>query len=151
MKKCRVCKETKPLTEFNTNKARSDGYQTDCRKCRSLYNKKHYLKNKDKYKESSTRNRPARYIIHGLTEETYIQLLGKYDGRCHLCQVALVEVIDHDHDCCPGKQSCGKCVRGLLCTRCNTGIGRFKDDTTILQKAIEYLTTTKQAPSARQS
>lgn len=31
--------------------------------------------------------------------------------------------IDHDHRCCPGDVSCGKCVRGIVCSRCNTGIG----------------------------
>jgi 5-methylcytosine-specific restriction endonuclease McrA len=40
-------------------------------------------------------------------------------------------VIDHDHQ--TGK------VRGVLCNGCNNGLGRFKDNQTILRLAIEYL------------
>lgn len=47
--------------------------------------------------------------------------------------------IDHDRACCPGYKSCGKCVRGLLCTRCNTAIGSFRDDIELFNKAIAYV------------
>lgn len=39
--------------------------------------------------------------------------------------------VDHCHD--------KKKVRGMLCNNCNTGLGYFKDDTTRLQRAIDYL------------
>jgi hypothetical protein len=35
--------------------------------------------------------------------------------------------IDHDHSCCNrGARSCGKCIRGMLCTSCNTGLGQVE-------------------------
>lgn len=51
--------------------------------------------------------------------------------------------IDHDHSCCPGTKSCGKCVRGLLCARCNLGLGRFEDDVKLLYALTNYLNRTK--------
>ena len=40
-------------------------------------------------------------------------------------------VRDHDHDTGMGRK--------WICDSCNTGLGRFKDDITILETAIEYL------------
>jgi len=34
--------------------------------------------------------------------------------------------IDHDHQCCGGGGSCGKCVRGALCNRHNTALGGYE-------------------------
>lgn len=48
-------------------------------------------------------------------------------------------VIDHDHGCCSGKVSCGKCIRGVLCGPCNIGLGTFGDDIDRLERAIVYL------------
>ena len=42
--------------------------------------------------------------------------------------------VDHCHN--TGK------YRGLLCVTCNTGLGAFKDNVDLMQKAIEYLNET---------
>ena len=57
-------------------------------------------------------------------------------------------VIDHDHACCPGTRSCGKCVRGLLCNWCNRLLGMAFDNPAILAGAIQYLDETKMGQQA---
>lgn len=48
---------------------------------------------------------------------------------------------DHDHACCPKRgHSCGSCIRGILCRKCNLALGHFDDDIDRLRSAIDYLT-----------
>lgn len=61
---------------------------------------------------------------YGLTAEQYDAILESQGGGCAICGRGDIQfTVDHDHACCPGKRSCGKCVRGILCTRCNQAIG----------------------------
>ena len=66
----------------------------------------------------------------------YLQLLDKQKGCCAICGLHELEHngklhVDHNHE--TGK------VRGLLCTRCNTALGKFKESPTILESAVKYL------------
>lgn len=86
------------------------------------------------------------YGKYRLSLERYQELLEAQDGRCAICGVASpgdIRIdrfhVDHDHSCCPGKESCGKCVRGLLCRACNTALGNFRDDPNVLLGALTYL------------
>lgn len=81
---------------------------------------------------------------YGITLEQYHQMLEDQNYSCKICGLKESTYrkrlsIDHDHACCPGVKSCGKCIRGLLCHQCNAGLGSAKDDVKILQKMIEYL------------
>jgi hypothetical protein len=72
--------------------------------------------------------RPSKLRRYGLTPSLFDALLGYQGGRCAICRRtepggAGDFHVDHDHACCPGRRSCGRCVRGLLCARCNVGAG----------------------------
>lgn len=76
---------------------------------------------------------------YNLTPEAYQALVERYRGLCWLCRRNKGRQVDHDHKCCPGKTSCGKCVRGLLCGPCNKFLGHIRDNQEILVNGIQYL------------
>jgi hypothetical protein len=85
---------------------------------------------------------------HGLSVNDISTMLDGQDGRCAICKRVFRDetpCIDHDHRCCPGRKSCGKCVRGLLCSNCNSGIGMLGDSIDTLSCAIAYLAASNQA------
>jgi len=77
------------------------------------------------------------------TVDGFNALLASQGGGCAICGSTVPHGkgwhIDHNHACCPGRKSCGKCIRGILCQKCNAALGMFKDKVDILKKAIEYL------------
>jgi len=77
---------------------------------------------------------------YGVTLEWYRETLAKQNNVCAICKEPEKVVIrgkliampvDHCHE--TGK------ARGLLCTKCNRGIGLFSDSVDKLQSAIDYL------------
>lgn len=87
---------------------------------------------------------------YGLTVEQHDALLKKQGGVCAICRQPDTEkkgnlVVDHDHQCCPKKdRSCGKCVRGLLCHKCNQAIGCLSDDVPTILRAADYLAAARE-------
>ena len=79
------------------------------------------------------------YSKHHITEDAFLEMYEKFDGKCWSCKESKIYCIDHDHNCCSGVYSCGRCVRGLLCRGCNTGLGHFKDNVDRLAAAMIYL------------
>jgi hypothetical protein len=71
----------------------------------------------------------------GLSASDYYRMLSEQDGRCLICRRSSEEIenshtarfsVDHDHACCPGVDSCGECIRGLLCSGCNGKLGWYE-------------------------
>ena len=79
-----------------------------------------------------------------VTKEQYEEMIK--DG-CHVCgQYTERNLhIDHDHSCCSGEgATCGKCVRGVVCNRCNQTIGKYetgqiRSDNELIEKVKLYL------------
>jgi len=75
--------------------------------------------------------------LYKISLNEYNELLEKQNGVCAICKKPESRIhpkgkvvslsVDHDHACCPGKQSCGKCIRGLLCGSCNLILGKIEE------------------------
>lgn len=122
-KLCTACREWKPTTDFSKASASRDGLNYLCRRC-----------------QASNRMK-AKY---GIDLDHYEALLDSQGGRCGLCRRPAPDgqkrlAVDHNHKCCPGEASCGKCIRGLLCPTCNQGLGLFQENGAIIMRAARYV------------
>jgi hypothetical protein len=117
-KECAACLTWRPVSDYSASPVNGDGLQGTCKHC-------------------------ARLTNYCITPERYTELLDAQRGVCALCarpeRAGRDLAVDHDHRCCPGSRSCGGCVRGLLCGRCNVGLGRFGDSGEKLGAAVRYL------------
>lgn len=82
--------------------------------------------------------------VYSITPAQYDALYAAQGGRCALCRRARGTgrkrlAVDHDHACCIGPTSCGKCVRGLVCSTCNDVLAHFRDDPAAFQRGVDYL------------
>ena len=110
---CSRCREVKPAQEFYKNKTAPTGFSCYCIPC-SKAKKREYA--------------------YGLTTEALLALERSQCGLCAICGTrgsAKGLAIDHSHK--------SGVVRGLLCHPCNTGLGLFKEDLNLLDKAKDYL------------
>jgi hypothetical protein len=69
----------------------------------------------------------------GITLNDYESMLANQNGVCAICGDVGTKALHVDHCHTSGK------VRGLLCFRCNNGIGQFKESEKIMIAAIEYI------------
>lgn len=129
---CSRCKILQPISEYAKNVTRRNGLQSRCNDCRKKYNSSKEAKRKSK-------NRTLRHK-YGITLEYYEQLLRLQKGVCKICSLPesagssaegiKILCVDHDHE--TGQ------VRGLLCQRCNIGLGGLPT-VKLLELAISYL------------
>lgn len=140
MKTCLICKGIKPSDSFY-------GQQSYCKPCQNAYAKKWRQDNPDREKANKRRWQKSltpRYnwnnhlmVRYGITAEQWEEKLAQQGGVCAICKKVDPRgrrlSVDHCH-------TTGQ-VRGLLCDRCNTLLGRVDDDRDILISAADYLST----------
>lgn len=169
-KTCSRCRAEKDRSEFYFKSKSPDGLNGWCRDCcraaqriayRRAYdaNPEHYrrkarawaLAHREKVAEQSRRiyegKRQRRLDRFKLTADDFVALVDSQGNVCRLCGTddpgpRGTWAVDHDHSCCPGSgATCGGCIRGLLCHRCNMGLGYFKENPDLLEKAATYIRT----------
>jgi hypothetical protein len=132
---CRVCKKTKDIHEYGFH-SRDKKYKTECKECARKASAEYRIQHREKYLRTQSNSQLKK--VYGFSLEKYEEQLKKQEGKCAICKTDSPQhghikrfSVDHCH-------STGK-IRGLLCSKCNKGIGFFNDDTKLLDQAIKYL------------
>lgn len=125
-RECTTCNKHKAANEFKLEIHKKYGIRmrSKCRICDEHRKYKRFI-----------------FVTYGITWEEYTNLLIRQNHSCAICDTKISSkrttklFVDHCHD--TGK------VRGLLCSCCNHGLGQFKDDVGLLEKAKLYLITSR--------
>ena len=134
-KTCPGCKKVKLYGEFHKGKG-PHGLSYKCKDCLNSYNYAWRAANPEAVKRHRRTNRLK---VRGLVQEEFRRLFDRQGGGCAICGATMTDPqIDHDHET--------GAVRGLLCRHCNLGLGHFRDDGEVLEKAISYLLTNGPLP-----
>lgn len=159
IKFCPKCRIEKNTADFPKNRTRPDGLHCYCKICNNegsqkyrketKYHLNYYSNNKKYFQEKNKEykslkkdhiyNQRKNYGLiknYGISFDEKIKMCDSQDYKCKICEVALKEnklVVDHDHKT--------NKIRGLLCGKCNAGIGFLKENKEILLRAIAYLDT----------
>lgn len=132
MKICSTCKIKKKNNEFGLLKSSKDGLRNQCKKCRNKSVRRRRLKkNLNHVKGVIVSQWQKQYTL--TREEAMFLYEIKRTQRCLICNQKHKKSLHCDHDHRSG------IFRGLLCDKCNKGLGFFLDNTQLLENAIQYL------------
>ena len=161
MKKCKVCRESKPLDQFYRAAGMADGHRSDCIQCNLAAKRtrtaldpqanrdrvrRWQQANRDRYRATQLeyKRRPERKAAdreghlkrkYGITLADYDRMFDAQGGVCAICGEPRPEErtlhVDHDHET--------GAIRGLLCFRCNNALGDFREEYELFRRAADYL------------
>jgi hypothetical protein len=147
---CKKCGVEKSLDDYYIHNGMKDKHLNTCKKCDNKKTREYQIEHKDQMAKYSEKYR-LKYIEtyadyarntkykqnYGITIEDYNKMFDDQNGLCAICSNPESKGrskhfhVDHDH--LTGK------IRGLLCSTCNTALGKFNDDINLINKAIKYL------------
>ena len=114
-KLCYKCDISMPESNFPRSPKMKDGFSRYCKLCTVVSH-------------------------HGITREMFDDMIVSQSGLCKICLAQLIRPsVDHNHECCEGTYSCGYCIRGLICRKCNSAIGLAGDSSETLTRMAQYI------------
>jgi hypothetical protein len=166
---CKVCKQDLDISKFSNSyatnkkgerKAYKDSTCMSCRRAKYLLSDKnketHRKGSSNWYKNNPDKVKEQRLRKYGLSYDQYRDMREAQGFSCAICEKNEKDVpqgrasktehalhVDHCHST--------NTVRALLCTNCNTILGKCYDDVSILEKAIHYLNKHKKEQSCENS
>ncbi len=151
-KVCPRCDTEKPFEQFPKNRRTKTGTGSYCLPCSAeiVRLRRQTPEGAQVHRDASKRWREANVTRqadnnanwrYGLEHGGYAAMLAKQDGKCAIClttepgsRLARFHV-DHCHS--------SEVIRGLLCERCNRGLGSFLDNPDLLIRAAAYVQSAK--------
>lgn len=145
---CVVCVQNRTTKYHTSNEGRMKQLQKEWytkNKTKVIQKAKQWnAENKETFKENNSYSKRGSYLRRrkfGISETEFAELFNNADDKCQICKQPETTTnskgetkalaIDHCH-------KTGK-VRGVLCQKCNTALGGFKDSIELLENAIRYL------------
>jgi recombinational DNA repair protein (RecF pathway) len=133
-KRCCYCKKQVPITEFHCWSRGRFGKANACKPCTLAYQREYNKDPKNTRRNTLLKNR--------ISQDDYDEMVRQQGGGCAICgrtsqskrnsrQKQMSLCIDHCHKT--------GVIRGVLCDKCNIGLGAFKDNPALLHRAAEYL------------
>jgi hypothetical protein len=139
-KYCTRCRQRKPIAEFSR---RLGGlyFQAKCKPCAAEIQREYAGRHPERFKRMMRKAHLKK--MYGLSPDRYLLLYEAQDGECAICRRPEPKqklCVDHNHET--------KSIRGLLCSRCNTGVGLFLENPRLLLLAAGYLLSARERRAA---
>lgn len=140
LRQCAKCRRWKSPRSFHRRFDRGKGWQSHCMDCKREIKRARRRKLVVRSREKEQNRLSVLKAVYGLSAHRWAKLMRAQKGRCAICGKKETSVVkgglaslsvDHNH-------RTGR-IRGLLCRKCNTGLGMFKDSVKTMKAAITYL------------